>query len=565
MSAKEIIRSHVKQNIKGIMLILTIIAIFSVTELVAAYLLGDLIDSLSSSSYTRLLRISMLVLINFVVNSLCRFLRKYQSAKVCQSTVLQLKKDIVKAVMFARVDALGKNYEATLSSIMMNEVNVAAQTISSTLISMLQEPTIAIFSILYIGVFVDWRMALIVCVSAPVTIVLGNYFGKRLKNVNDSFYNNNEKSNKFIIDSLLGIKIVKAYLREKNISNRIGIINNKMKKEQLKQSYYQGLNESIIIFAGFISYLGLYFFGGIFVENNVISVGDLVSAFQLVSFITWPIAGFGNAIASYRSNLAAWNRISDILNIPQEVAEEDKAKENIQLLETIDTLELNDMSFCYPNVKKNVLKDVKCTIQRGDIVALVGHNGTGKTTLINLLLRFYEPTKGTIKMNGIDYQDIDVFDVRKQIAYVSQEIFIWDGSLRENIMFGTEEDTNLEDYKEVLEELELYEMYKQEEVHTNFSSENLSVGFKQRLALARAIVADCPIVLIDEGTANIDKRTEKTISDNFSKWFKDKIVIIIAHGIIAYEVSNRFVLLDDGQLHEVEKNDPRIVHLLSND
>ena len=259
MSSKEIIRSQVKKNIKGIILILAIIAIFSVTELVAAYLLGDLIDSLSSSSYTRLFRISMFVLINFVVNSLCRFWRKYQSAKVCQNTVLHLKKDIVNAVLYARVDALGKNYEATLSSVMMNEVNVAAQTISSTLISMLQEPTIAIFSILYIGIFVDWRMALIVCVSAPVTIVFGNYFGKRLKNLNNSFYHNNEKSNKFIIDSLLGIKIVKAYLREKNISNRIGIISKKMKKEQLKQSYYEGLNESIIIFAGFISYLGLYF------------------------------------------------------------------------------------------------------------------------------------------------------------------------------------------------------------------------------------------------------------------------------------------------------------------
>lgn len=155
-------------------------------------------------------------------------------------------------------------------------------------------------------------------------------------------------------------------------------------------------------------------------------------------------------------------------------------------------------------------------------------------------------------------------ELRKQIAYVSQDVIIWDGSLRDNILFGMENEIDFEKYESVLKELELYEMLLDERCGEKLKSEELSIGFKQRLALARAIVVDRPIVLIDEGTANLDKLAEKNIIDNFDKWFSNKIVIIIAHGSFAYEVSNRIFLFVDNSLIESEKDDARVKRLLVN-
>lgn len=561
MESKNIIKKYIQNNVGGIALILVIIGIFSITELVAAYLLGKFIDELLLISYIGLVRICVLVLINFGINSICRFLRQYQSSKVYQKTVYELKKEISEKIMNAQINDIEKEKvdEATISSIMMNEVNVAAQTISSTLVSMLQEPTIAIFAVVFLIVYLDWRIALIICVSTPITIIVGNYFGKRLQKKNTIFYQNIEKSNKFIIESFNGLKIIKAYLAEKNTCSRYNALNKKIYENLLDLSYFQGLNEATIIFTGFISYLGLYLGGGILVKNGNISVGNLVSAFQLISFITWPIAGFGGAIASYKNNLAAWKRIEVILNLCQEKNDEQTVY-NI----TPEILTFRNVSFSYPNSQDIILKNISFDLRIGDVVALVGENGTGKSTLFKLLLKFYSPNEGKIKLGNSDYAKLSVKDLRKQIAYVSQEVMIWDGSLKDNILFGMESDMKLSQHESVLKELELYELVLKEKMGEKIESKELSVGFKQRLALARAIIVDRPIVLIDEGTANIDKLTEKKIVDNFREWFEDKIVIIIAHGTFAYEISNRIFLLSNSSLVETKKDDAKVRSLLLN-
>ncbi len=398
---------------------------------------------------------------------------------------------------------------------------------------------------------INFKMTLFVIIPLPIVTFITIYFGKRLhrlfKKVQTTFAHLSDR----VQETISGVRVIKSFGRENAYEDRIGEVAEDLVDQNIKLVKIWGMFfPSMFAIIGISLLLTLYI-GGTKTILREITIGEFVAFNSYLHLIIWPVIAVGWIVNLYQRGTASLNRIQDIMNQKPEIMDEPCVDNSITSLN--GNICLKHLHYTYPDTEIPVLKDISIDIKAGETLAIVGRTGEGKSTLIKLLTRLFNPPKNEIYIDDHEIYQIPLDTLRKSIAVVTQDIFLFASSVKENIQFGTENVT----HEDVIEIAHISQIYNDiQDFEKEFDSivgergVSLSGGQKQRLALSRALIKNAPILVLDDAFSSVDTETEEIILNNIRVSQKDKTVLLIAHRISTMQHADKIVVLDDGKVVE---------------
>lgn len=374
-------------------------------------------------------------------------------------------------------------------------------------------------------------------------------YNKPIKKINRKIMEMNSKVTSQFVETINGIETIKAFNQEDNEKEKT----DKLYKKFLKKVFNGGVlslsQQTITMFVAVVGELVILWVGVAYVIKGELTLGELITFNALLGYFIEPIKNLINLQPSIQTAVVAADRLGEILDItPEYNYEHEQLNDKIKF----DKISISNLDFRY-GTRELVLKDINLEICRGEKIAFVGESGSGKTTLANLLVRLYEQEKGSIKLDSIDIREFSIKQIRDNISYISQNTFLFSGTIRENLLFGNS-DVSDDDISQVCKICELEEYINSLPLKYNTRIEengkNLSGGQKQRLAIARALLKNPKILIMDEATSNLDYITEKTIENTINKFSKNMTTIIIAHRLSTIKDCDKIFVFKDGQIVE---------------
>ena len=429
---------------------------------------------------------------------------------------------------------------------------------ANKIIDALASATLSIFIDIGMVIIVGTTLAiqnvtlfLITLVSIPFYLLSIISFVKSYEKANQEEMGAGATLNSSIIESLKGIETIKAYNGELKVYHRVDNEFIKLMKKSFKTVTLNNVQQGIKHAIQLISSAVILWVGSYSVINGSITLGQLITYNALLVFFTDSLQNIINLQVKMQTAQVANKRINEIFAVePEKISENNEQNINEQVFHQGITIE--NMSFSY-NLKSPTLKNISCSIPPYSKVALVGLSGSGKSTLAKLLVRFYNPTDGTINYGNINHLDIGFNQLRNHVTYVPQESFFFSGTIIDNLTFGVEKTQSFERIMEVCDSVQLSEFINQQPLRYNMVLEegatNLSGGQRQRLAIARALLKDSDIIILDEATSGLDTLLEQSILDYLFK-LEDKTLIFIAHHLPIAKSCDKILVLHEGLLLE---------------
>ena len=376
-------------------------------------------------------------------------------------------------------------------------------------------------------------------------------YNKPIKKINRKIMEMNSKVTSQFIETVNGIETIKAFNKEENEKEKT----DKMYRKFLKKVFNGGVlslsQQTITMFVAIVGELVILWVGAMYVIKGELTIGELITFNALLGYFIEPIKNLINLQPQIQTAIVAADRLGEILDISPEYEKNDmRTTYNSEI--KFDNLIISHLNFRY-GTRDLVLKDINLKIKHGEKIAFVGESGSGKTTLAKLLIRLYEQEKGSIKLDSIDIREFSIKQIRDNISYISQNTFLFSGTIKENLLFGNSHANN-DDISRVCRMCELEEYINSLPLKYNTRIEengkNLSGGQKQRLAIARALLRNPRILIMDEATSNLDYITEKTIENMINKFSKNMTTIIIAHRLSTIKDCDKIFVFKDGQIVE---------------
>lgn len=374
-------------------------------------------------------------------------------------------------------------------------------------------------------------------------------YNKPIKKINRKIMEMNSKVTSQFVETINGIETIKAFNQEDNEKEKT----DKLYKKFLKKVFNGGVlslsQQTITMFVAVVGELVILWVGVAYVIKGELTLGQLITFNALLGYFIEPIKNLINLQPSIQTAVVAADRLGEILDItPEYNYEHEQLNDKIKF----DKISISNLDFRY-GTRELVLKDINLEICRGEKIAFVGESGSGKTTLANLLVRLYEQEKGSIKLDSIDIREVSIKQIRDNISYISQNTFLFSGTIRENLLFGNS-DVSDDDISQVCKICELEEYINSLPLKFNTRIEengkNLSGGQKQRLAIARALLKKPEILIMDEATSNLDYVTERSIEKTINNFSKNMTTIIIAHRLSTIKDCDKILVLRNGQIVE---------------
>ena len=374
-------------------------------------------------------------------------------------------------------------------------------------------------------------------------------YNKPIKKINRKIMEMNSKVTSQFVETINGIETIKAFNQEDNEKEKT----DKLYKKFLKKVFNGGVlslsQQTITMFVAVVGELVILWVGVAYVIKGELTLGELITFNALLGYFIEPIKNLINLQPSIQTAVVAADRLGEILDItPEYNYEHEQLNDKIRF----DKISISNLDFRY-GTRELVLKDINLEICRGEKIAFVGESGSGKTTLANLLVRLYEQEKGSIKLDSIDIREFSIKQIRDNISYISQNTFLFSGTIRENLLFGNS-DVSDDDISQVCKICELEEYINSLPLKFNTRIEengkNLSGGQKQRLAIARALLKKPEILIMDEATSNLDYITERSIEKTINNFSKNMTTIIIAHRLSTIKDCDKIFVLRNAQIVE---------------
>lgn len=457
--------------------------------------------------------------------------------------------------LFAHWETLSQSYytHESVGNLMAYATN-DVQAVRSSISMGLNQLTNASFTIVatvtaMVGT-IDWRLAVYSLLPLPlVTVavaVLRPQIRHRFRRLQEGFATLSERTQ----ESLSGIRVVKAYVQEEHEIERFEAAAADIVRRGFELTRVSALIGPLIQLVGGISFLISLGYGAVRVIRGDLEFGALVAFNTYLTFLINPMRQIGSVIDVSQRASAALNRLTRLLQERPGVRD----VENPIVPERVrGEIEFRNLTFRYPYAKEPALKDINLRIDAGKTVAILGRTASGKTTLVNLLVRAFEPPRGTLFIDGHDIRDIQLAALRRNVAYVPQDVFLFSTTIAENIAFGVEEI----DYERVIEAARQAQVYEdimaQEEGFERMLGERgtgLSGGQRQRVSLARALIKKAPILILDDSLSAVDTNTEAAILEELRKMRGQQTVIVIAHRISTVRDADEIIVLDEGQIVE---------------
>lgn len=489
-----------------------------------------------------------LVLGLFVGSAVLNYAQAYILTIVSARYTRDLRNKIIDKIAKLPISYFDRHQYGDTLSRMTNDINVLATSLSQEVTDVSLSLTLLI-GIIVIMLTISVPLSLVAFVVVPISvIVVGKIMGRAQKHFNER-QNTLGVLNNIIEEDYAGQIIIKANSHEKVSLQEFETTNKKLAKSTMRAQFLSSLSMPVThIFTNF-GYIAISVLGGIFTINGAISIGSLQAFIQYVSRFNRPITEIASTTATMQGLLASSKRILDFLDESEEEPDPDPSK-NIGKVK--GEVEFHNINFGYFE-DKPVIKDFSVKVKSGMNVAIVGPTGAGKTTLINLLMRFYDPTSGYITIDGMPIREMKRADVRKLFGMVLQDTWLFSGTVEDNLRYGNQFAT-LDDIMRAAKASNVHHVIEAlpKTYHSEISedSDNISAGEKQLLTIARAMVANPPMMILDEATSNVDTRTEQLIQESFEKLTHGRTSFVIAHRLSTIRNSDLILVMRDGNIVE---------------
>lgn len=376
-------------------------------------------------------------------------------------------------------------------------------------------------------------------------------YNKPIKKINRKIMEMNSKVTSQFIETINGIETIKAFNQEENEKEKTDKLYRKFLKRVFNGGVLSLSQQTVTMFVAVVGELVILWIGAAYVIKGELTIGELITFNALLGYFIEPIKNLINLQPQIQTAVVAADRLGEILDISPEYENNDMCTTYDSEIK-FDNLIISHLNFRY-GTRDLVLKDINLEIKHGEKIAFVGESGSGKTTLAKLLVRLYEQEKGNIKLDSVDIRDFPISQIRYNFSYISQNAFLFSGTIKENLLFGNSEASD-NDILRVCKTCELEEYINSLPLKYNTRIEengkNLSGGQKQRLAIARALIKNPKILIMDEATSNLDYITEKTIENTINKFSKNMTTIIIAHRLSTIKDCDKIFVFKDGQIVE---------------
>jgi len=489
----------------------------------------------------------------FTVNGILTYFQGIIAAKVSQMTVYTMRRDLFEKITRLPIKYTDTHKHGDIMSRMTNDVENVSNAVSQSIASLFSS-TLTLIGSFSIMLYYNWLMTLIACVTIPLTVIISTILAKFMR----KYFVQKQKLlgelNSQIEETVTGYKTVVAYGKEKEAAGKFKKSSDEFRGVSIRARVWGSLMGPLMNFLGNLQYLLIAAFGGYFILNPVagmrkLTIGNIQAILQYSKRFTRPINEIANQYASILTALAGAERIFEILDSPVET---DEGTRVINPSDIRGDIQLSNIMFSYiPG--EPVLRNLNLSIKAGQKVAIVGATGSGKTTIVNLLTRFYEIDSGAITIDGTDIREFPKDALRRSIAIVLQDTVLFCDSIRTNIKYGRPDATDSEMTEAAkAARADTFIDRKPEAYETVLSEagDNLSQGQRQLLSIARAVLADPKILILDEATSSVDTRTEMHIQEALVALMKDRTSLIIAHRLSTIRDADKIVVIKDGAVAE---------------
>lgn len=529
------------------------LALFMSSSFVMAfpYITGKLVDSATGESNWLLKGIDEIALVMLgilVIQSTLSFTRVYMFAQVSENSMADIRKALFSKLLHIQIEFFDKRRVGELISRITNDVAFLKETFSVTLAEFFRQITIFIIGISIIF-WESTELTLIMLSVFPILVIAALVFGRFIKKLSTKTQDSLADANVIVEESLQAVNVVKSFTNEAYENKRYSINLKSVVQLALKTAVYRGVFFSFVIFGLFGAIVLVLWYGAGLVSEGALSIGDLTSFIIYTMFIGASVGGLGDMYGQIQKAVGASERVLEILEEEEEISE-DKSKS----FTCNGNLELKNVNFSYPTRKEiQVLKNINLKVESGSKIALVGHSGAGKSTVIQLLLRFYDPDSGEIKLDDNNIKDLDLINFRKHIGMVPQEVILFGGTIRENIAYGKPEadDAAIQEAARKANALEFIESFPEGfETLVGERGVKLSGGQRQRIAIARALLKNPEILVLDEATSSLDAESEALVQGALDELMKNRTTIIIAHRLATIRKVDKIYVLNEGEIAE---------------
>lgn len=498
-------------------------------------------------NFDNVFRILFTLGILYIVSAIFSYIQGFIMTNIAQKTSYKLRKEIIEKINnipFSYFDK--KSYGETLS-VITNDSDNLSMGINQSATQLISSIT-ALLGIFIMMLTINVTMTLITLILIPISLVLVSFIVKKSQHY---FKDNQEylaSVNGKVEEMYSGQNIIKAFNNEEYMVNDFKKENEKLYNCAWKSNFISGLMHPIMNFTGNLGYVGIAVLGAYNVVKGRITIGNVQSFIQYAKNFTQPINQMAQISATLQSTIASAERIFDFL----EEKEEPKVTNPVKLDNVLGNVEFKHVSFGYDE-DNIIIHDFNAKVRAGQKIAIVGPTGAGKTTMVKLLMKFYQPTKGSILLDGVDLNNINRSDLKGIFGMVLQDTWLFSGTIMENIRYGkidaTDEEVkqaaitaNINHY--IMTQPDTYNMVLNEETN------NISGGQKQLLTIARAILSNPKVLILDEATSSVDTRTEILIQEAMDKLMKGRTSFIIAHRLSTIKNADLILVMDNGDIVE---------------
>jgi len=489
-----------------------------------------------------------------VLKGVCGYGQSYLMIFVGSRVVTDIRQQLFGHLMRLPIGFHLKNPSSRMLSRVVNDVNWIQNAVSGVLKDLFQQ-SLTFLVLLGVILYQNWRLALFSIIVIPLSAYPMVRFGNQLRKIAATGQERTADMSTALQETLTGVRIVKGFTREAAEGERFAKYNEAYFRTNMKSTQVSSITSPVLEAVGVIGVAGIIWYGGAQVIQGAMTPGTFFSFLTAVFLMYTPIKRVASANNTIQQALAAADRVFTVLDVPTEAAR-DRGTRDLDGVRS--AVELRAVSFRYEGIEAWALQDISLRVSPGEVLALVGSSGAGKTTLVNLIPRFHDPTAGAILIDGVDLREIRLAALRRQIGIVSQETLLFDDTVRNNIAYGKDAVTE-EGITDAAKAAYAHEFVTRlPNGYDTLIGENgvkLSGGERQRLAIARALLRNPPILILDEATSSLDTESERMVQMALANLMKGRTTFVIAHRLSTVQRADRIAVLAGGRLVEVGRHE----------
>ncbi len=493
-------------------------------------------------------KILMYLILLYLLSSFLTFLVQFIMSDVAQNTTYSMRKELYEKLAVLPLRFYDSHTTGEIMSRMTNDLDTVSTTLQQSITQLITSAT-QIIGYIYMMLTISGKLTLIALATLPLYVVVMTFIIQKSQRYFLAQQIHLGRLSSHAEEMFTGHNVVKAFGHEKDAISTFEDVNKDLHAANWRAQFISGVMMPLTNFVSNIGYVFIAVFGGIYVTNNVLNLGDITAFIQYSRSFSQPIVQIANISNVLQSTMACAERVFSVLDEPEEVPDAENA---FVLVEPRGEIKFDHVAFSYTE-DKPLFKDMNLDVKEGDTIAIVGPTGAGKTTLVNLLMRFYDIQKGKITFDSVDIRQIRRGDLRTKFGMVLQDTWLFNGTIRENIAYGRDNATEEEIVaaaKAAYADHFIRSLPEGYNTVINEEASNISAGEKQLLTIARAFLANPTVLILDEATSSVDTRTEVLIQKAMSTLMKGRTNFVIAHRLSTIRDARNILVMDHGSIIE---------------